>query len=185
MTEPSLQPITTRRVLLYTVGLTAGLAGLTWAWRQSGWGDVAGKTSMVEAQALWGLSFDKPDGEPLPMKRFQGRPLLINFWATWCPPCIQELPLIESFFKQQGPNGCQVLALAVDQAEPVRQFLRRQPLSFPVALSGAQGMGLTQQLGNTAQGLPFTVLLGAKGQLLQRKVGRLHESDLAQWSQLL
>jgi len=67
----------------------------------------------------------------------------------------------------------------------VRQFLRRQPLSFPVALSGAQGMGLTQQLGNTAQGLPFTVLLGAKGQLLQRKVGRLHESDLAQWSQLL
>jgi thiol-disulfide isomerase/thioredoxin len=167
-----------RRALLAVVGLTGGLAGLTWFLRRAG---APLESFSGRPEALWALEFDTPAGEKLPMAGFSGRPVLINFWATWCPPCVEELPLIDVFYKNQDANGCQVLALAVDQPESVRQFLARRPVHFPVALLAGQGLQLSQQLGNTAQGLPFTVLLDAQGRISQRKIGRLYQTDLKAW----
>jgi thiol-disulfide isomerase/thioredoxin len=176
--ENDLQP--TRRRLLYAgVAGVAAAAGAVLAWRK--WRPDA---SFDQATALWALSFDTPGGSTLKMADLRGRPLLLNFWATWCPPCIDELPLLDSFYRKNAPNGWQVVGLAIDQPTSVRTFLARTPLSFPVGLAGLDGPGLSRTLGNLAGGLPFTVVLSGTGQVLQRRMGRVTASDLDQWVRL-
>ena len=166
-----------RGVLFGAVGAAAALAGGAVAWRRFQPG-VIEDTALT---SLWALSFDTPAGEALPMMRLRGKPLLVNFWATWCPPCIEELPLLDAFYKKNAVKNWQVLGLAVDQPSAVRKFLGRLPLSFPVGLAGLDGTELAKSLGNLAGGLPFTVVLGADGQVRQRKMGRIEPADLDAW----
>ncbi|MDP3136767.1 MAG: TlpA disulfide reductase family protein [Burkholderiaceae bacterium] len=168
-----------RRRLLYAgVAAAAGLAGAGLAWRRwSAQPESAGATA-----AFWAASFPSPEGAGLPMNALQGRPLLVNFWATWCPPCVDELPLIDAFYRQKKTNGWQVLGIAVDKVDAVQAFLRRTPVSFPIAMAGLPGADLSRSLGNASGGLPFTVVFGADGVLRHRKIGRLSSSDLAQWA---
>ena len=133
---------------------------------------------------LWPLDFETPEGTTLAMQSLRGKPLVLNFWATWCPPCIEELPLLDAFYRENSPKSWQVVGLAIDQPSAVRKFLARTPVSFPIALGGLGGTDLGRALGNLAGGLPFTVVVGAGGDVLKRKMGRLTPADLAQWAQL-
>jgi thiol-disulfide isomerase/thioredoxin len=131
---------------------------------------------------FWALQWRSPQDASVPMAQFQGRPLLINFWATWCPPCVEELPLLDRFAQEQGSRGVQVLGLAVDRKDAVLPFLARSPLRFVVALAGMEGAELGRSLGNSAGGLPFSVLIASDGSVAQRKMGRLSADDLAAWA---
>ena len=117
------------------------------------------------------------------MQTLKGRPLLLNFWATWCPPCVEELPLLDAFYRQNSAKSWQVLGLAIDQPSAVRGFLQRTPVSFPIALAGVGGTELAKAFGNSSGGLPFSVVISAAGEVLQRRIGRVTAADLAQWSQ--
>lgn len=130
---------------------------------------------------LWALEFATPQGGILQMAALRGRPLIINFWATWCPPCIEELPLLNGFYQQNIANGMQVIGLAVDQLVPVQRFLSQNKIAFPIALAGLPGIDLSRKLGNTNGGLPFTAMLASDGRLAQRKIGRLGADDLRLW----
>ncbi len=110
--------------------------------------------------------------------------MVLNFWATWCPPCVEELPLLNAFFNENRAKGWQVLGLAVDQAAPVTRFLTQSPLAFPVALAGFPGIEVSKSLGNLSGGLPFTVVFGAAGTVLHRKMGKLTPDDLHAWTKL-
>ena len=166
-----------RRHLIWAAGAAAAVAGVGLAlWRFEP-DDVANAHDLP----LWGLQFDTPSGEGLNMARFKGRPLMLNFWATWCPPCIEELPMINTFWRENNPKGHQVVALAIDQPSAVRRFLERQPLAFPVGLAGLEGTQLAKSLGNSAGGLPFTVFLKADGSIWRQKMGQLSPDDLTQW----
>ena len=136
------------------------------------------------AGALWQLSFETPAGKTLSLASLRGKPLMINFWATWCPPCVDELPLINGFFKENSANGWQVLGIAVDQLAAVKGFLGKMPLLFPVALAGMSGVELSKTLGNLSGGSPFTVVFGAGGSILHRKMGRVTPEDLRIWATL-
>ena len=116
------------------------------------------------------------------MDIFRGKPLLVNFWATWCPPCVEELPMIDAFYRQHVGKSWQVLGLAIDQPSAVRTFLARTPVSFPIGLAGLEGTELGKSLGNASGGLPFSVVVSAAGQLLHRKIGRLSATDLSGWA---
>ena len=118
------------------------------------------------------------------MKSMAGKPLLLNFWATWCPPCVEELPLLNDFYLKNKAKGWQVLGLAVDKLQPVQAFLQKSPLEFPVGMAGLAGTELTRSMGNPAGGLPFTVILGADGSMLHRKMGRVTPEELLVWAGL-
>lgn len=166
-----------RRWLMLGVGAVAGLggAGLA-AWRLR-----VGGVKEGAQDALWAASFEGLDGQALRMESLRGRPLLLNFWATWCPPCIQELPLLNAFYGENRAKGLQVLGLAIDQPANVQKFLQRMPLDFPVALGGLGGTELSRALGNDKGGLPFTVMFAADGSISKRKIGQLTEHDLQDW----
>lgn len=176
-----------RTALLYGgAALLAGATGVGTAWWRSGGHAAGGPKGAAEtsAAAFWALTLDSPEGVPMLMQQFAGKPLLLNFWATWCPPCVEELPLLSQFQEKQRSRGWQVLGLAVDQPSAVRAWLARSPLTFPVAMAGLAGTDLSKQLGNLTGGLPFSVVLGPDGALLHRKAGQLTPEDLALWAQL-
>jgi thiol-disulfide isomerase/thioredoxin len=165
-----------RRALLGAAAAVLVGAGVATAWMRGRTSHTPTVSSVVPA--FWSLKWNTPSGAELTMLSFKGRPLLINFWATWCPPCVEELPLIDAFFKENQSNGWQVLGLAVDKPAQVQTFLRKTPLAFSVAMAGFDGTGLSRSLGNTTGGLPFSVALDSEGGLIQRKMGRLDVSDL-------
>lgn len=177
---PDGEPPARRRWLFGAVAGIAALAGWTLAWRS---GQFA-RGSGTDRLALWDLAFSAPDGTLLPMQGFLGKPLLLNFWATWCPPCVEELPLLDRFYVENKSNGWQVLGLAVDQRQPVVRFLERAPVRFPIALAGMAGADLGRTLGNQQGGLPFTVVFDRTGQVVHRKMGTVTPQDLQQWRAL-
>jgi len=169
-----------RRWLYATVGAGAAAAGAGLAWWKF---TPAGKAGQLDA-SFWALSFDTPAGAPLALAPLQGKPLVINFWATWCPPCVEEMPLLDGFYRQQAPKGWQVIGLAIDQPSAVRTFLARTPVTFPIGLAGLGGTELGKSLGNLSGGLPFTVVVAAGGEIVQRRMGRVTTDDLARWAAL-
>ncbi len=168
-----------RRWLLAATAVGAATLGAGAAWWRLRVDDPGPGTPPTAG--FWSHQWDTPDGRVLAMESFKGKPLLVNFWATWCTPCVEELPLINDFYKKNRANGWQVLALAVDKLAPVQQFLQKMPLDFPVAMAGLAGSELAREMGNISGGLPFSVVLGSDGLVSQRKLGRLHPPDLEAW----
>jgi thiol-disulfide isomerase/thioredoxin len=177
--------VRSQRRILVGVGAAAALVGVgaaVWLGRRSA--PVSAEPVAEAVPGLWSLAWDMPQGGSLTMASLRGRPLLINFWATWCPPCVEELPLINAFYNQNKANGWQVIGLAVDKPTSVQSFLTKMPLDFPVGLAGLSGTELGKNLGNLTGGLPFSVALGSDGAVAQRKLGRLSADDLSQWARL-
>jgi thiol-disulfide isomerase/thioredoxin len=169
-----------RRTAMYAgVAALAAIAGAGVAWKRQSLDDMAPETMA----AFWAAEFDAPSGESLPMTAFQGKPLVINFWATWCTPCIEEMPLIDAFFRENESKGWQVLGLAIDQPSRVRQFLSQFPVNYKIGLAGLNGTELAKKLGNDVGGLPFTIVLNAKGELIQGKLGKLTANDIQKWAE--
>lgn len=172
-----------RRWLAAGVGVAAAVAGAGLAWQRLQPHAAPAALSETET-AFWASGFNAPAGDAVAMQSFRGKPLVLNFWATWCPPCVEELPLLNGFYREQKARGWQVVGLAIDQPTAVRQFLQRLPLDFPIALGGLGGTDMARSLGNLAGGLPFTVVFGADGNILHRKMGQVTADDLKAWAQL-
>lgn len=177
----------TRRRLLAGVALaSAGLGALGAWWLRShaahsgGSADTAGTDdAQAPVPGFWSWRWDGLHGQSIGLAQFQHRPLLLNFWATWCDPCVRELPMINDFYRQQGANGFQVLGIAVDRPEAVQSFLTRMPLDFPIGIAGMSGVEMARALGDVSGGLPFSLGLDGAGRVILRKPGALDAQDLA------
>ena len=172
--------MTSRRLWLTSAAAgVAGAAGLaTWHYQDA--------TGAQGGQALpppfWSLRLERPQGGELLLSDLRGQPMLVNFWATWCPPCLKELPDLQRFFQTYRAAGWRVVGIAIDSPSAVRQFLQRVPLEFDIGLGGLQGTELLRELGNPAGSLPFTVVINRQGQISQRKLGATHFEEIVRWA---
>ncbi len=122
------------------------------------------------------------DGHPVDLASFRGQPLLINVWASWCGPCVEEMPALQAFAAGQPADGVQVLGLAIDTAEGVRDFLTRVPVSYPIVLEQPAPDDASVKLGNVQGLLPYTVLVDAKGQIVKQKLGPFAHGEIETWA---
>jgi thiol-disulfide isomerase/thioredoxin len=103
---------------------------------------------------------------------------VLNFWATWCAPCREEIPLLVSARQKYGPAGVEIVGIAIDNVAKVGEFAATFRISYPVLLAEADGLDLMRQLGNTGGGLPYTVIADRDGRPVHRKLGALKETEL-------
>ena len=104
--------------------------------------------------------------------------LVLNFWATWCPPCLNEIPLLVEFQKEHPPKNLQVLGIGIDSDLKLREFTDQNVVNYPVLIGKSAGIDMAYDLGNVSGGLPFTVVIKNNEQIVKQIVGELSESNL-------
>lgn len=135
----------------------------------------------IPATALFQHTFDDADGQPQAIAQWQGRLLVVNFWATWCVPCVEEMPDLQSVQTEYQAQGITVVGLAIDNPAAVKGFRDKLQLQLPLLVAGASGTELARQLGNVSGALPYTVLVDRTGNVVQSKLGRLRAPELRGW----
>ncbi|MEN1926450.1 TlpA disulfide reductase family protein [Luteimonas sp. MJ293] len=113
---------------------------------------------------------------------FSGQPLLVNIWASWCPPCIEEMPELDRFARAQGSDGVQVLGIALDDAQAVRDFLAEVPVEYPQGIDSPGNADAGVRLGNPRGVLPYSVLISADGQVLKQRIGPFEHGEIDGWA---
>jgi thiol-disulfide isomerase/thioredoxin len=166
----------TTRWLFAVVALLAVLAG-TALWLGNEPGPRTGSPDLAPA-ALYAAGFHDPAGEPQSLARYQGKVVVLNFWATWCGPCRQEMPAFERMSARWSRRGVQFVGIADDDPGKVDRFARELGIRYPLWVGGAEVDEMARRLGNVERVLPYTVVLGPQGQVLRQKVGIYTEPEL-------
>ena len=130
------------------------------------------------ADKLFVQSLPDLKGQPQALKQWQGKPLLVNFWATWCAPCVEEMPELSALQTEIAPKNIQIIGIGIDSADNIIEFSTKYKITYPLYVAGATGTGLMQGFGKSATGLPFTVLIGADGQIKKTYLGRLEMAEV-------
>ena len=121
-------------------------------------------------------------GKPQDFSQWRGKILVVNFWATWCPPCIEEMPELAELQRNFQNKNVQFVGIGIDSADKISDFLRKnQNIDYPLLVAGAAGIELARTLGNTSGGLPYTVLIDQQGRIQQLQSGRVRREALAAW----
>lgn len=157
-------------LILASAGLAAAAAGVIVGplVLQSG----SGTADLLE------FGFTDLEGRGHRLTEWSGKIVVCNFWATWCAPCREEIPLLVSTRLKHASKGIEVVGIAVDSAANVREFLKSFPIEYPILLGGAEVLDLMRRAGNSSGGLPYTVILDRRGGFVDRKLGALTEREL-------
>ncbi|WP_018413158.1 TlpA disulfide reductase family protein [Methyloversatilis thermotolerans] len=165
----------TGRLLAAAVIVAAGVAGLWFGQRPEP--DAA---PTVDGRArLEQMKLADARGQPMPFSDWRGKLLVVNFWATWCAPCREEMPLFSRMAGKYAAQGVQFVGISIDNADNVRAFQQQTPVDYPLLIGGADAIQLSADLGNAQQAMPFTVIVGRDGRILERKLGTYKEAELA------
>jgi peroxiredoxin len=132
------------------------------------------------AATLLAVSLPDVDGKPMPLAQWKGKLLIVNFWATWCVPCREEMPDFVRAQKEFGDKGLQFVGIAVDEVDKIRQFAERIELNYPALVGGYGAMELSRTLGNRLMALPFTIVVGRDGTIVHTQLGPLKPDKLRQ-----
>jgi thiol-disulfide isomerase/thioredoxin len=127
---------------------------------------------------LAGYTFETPQGGSLDLGALKGKVVVLNFWATWCPPCVEEMPELDELYPQLQAQNIELIGIAIDSPSNVDQFLKKTPVNYPIVLAGMTGTELGKALGNQQGGLPFTVILDENGNKILTEAGRIQMSTI-------
>jgi len=164
--------------------LLAGLTGLGAA-TVGGWLSMRRTAPAPVADeavaALFAKTFPDADGVPQPLSQWRGQLLVVNFWATWCPPCVEEMPDLQIVRDEYLGRDVEIVGIGIDSAQKIAAFREQMKLALPLLVAGAGGSELGQALGNRAGALPYTVLIAPNGRVIQRKLGQIKPDELRAW----
>jgi len=127
------------------------------------------------------LALPDASGKPRRLSEWDGRVVLVNFWATWCGPCRDEMPLLDRVGTVWAEKGLQIVGVAIDDDDAVREFLKSNPVRYPILVDGADGADPSLLFGDTRGVLPFSVLIGRDGKLLEQRAGTFSQASLTAW----
>jgi thiol-disulfide isomerase/thioredoxin len=143
----------------------------------------AGVTVAARGDRIPALELSDLDGRTITLASLHtGRPLLVNVWASWCGPCIEEMPELQRFAAAQGANGVQVVGIALDDVVNVHEFLQKIPVSYPILLDTPGPADAGVRLGNPKGVLPYSVLVSADGRLLKQRIGPFAPGEIDAWA---
>jgi thiol-disulfide isomerase/thioredoxin len=131
-----------------------------------------------DASTLLALSLPDITGQQQPLGQWRGKVVVVNFWATWCAPCREEMPEFVRAQSEFGPKGLQFVGIAVDQADKVDEFARELRLNYPVLIGGYGAIELSKTLGNRLMALPFTIIVDRQGRVAHTQLGPLKPDQL-------
>jgi len=161
---------------LGAVSAAAALAGIGASWWRSGRGAAASSLAPLLAQA-----FEDPEGAPHKLADWQDRVLLVNFWATWCPPCVAEMPALQHIFEEYAGRGAMVVGVGIDTAQRIRAFRDQYKIAFPLLVAGSGGNDLGRALGNDNGVLPYTVMVLGGARIARQHIGALVADEVRTW----
>jgi thiol-disulfide isomerase/thioredoxin len=124
------------------------------------------------------LNLADADGRPQPLQQWDGKLLVVNYWATWCPPCREEMPGFSRLQTRLSAKGVQFVGIGIDVPDKVRQFRDSKKINYPLLVGGLDVAGTSVELGNKQQALPFTAVFGRQRELIAVKLGQWSEADL-------
>lgn len=176
-----------RTVIFGGAGLVAIAATAWFAWQSTsrrapaanravGLPGSAPRSVEPNPRVLYEASLPDLAGRPVALSHLKGQPVVANFWATWCAPCVEEMPHLDALSKSL-PN-VQFVGIGIDTAANIAKFVAKIPVSYPLYVAGHSGIAMVKELGNAAGGLPFTVLLDAEGHVFDTILGQVSPEDL-------
>ncbi len=158
-----------RRSALYALAGVTALAIGIWA----AWAYYTPATKQTHADALWAMSLPDPSGKLQPLAQWRGQVLVVNFWATWCAPCREEIPDLIALRREYAANSVEMVGIAIDAPAPVAAYVRNMQMPYPVLIGQGEALALARELGNVSGALPYTVVIDADGAIALRHLGRL------------
>lgn len=177
------------KVILVTVlagGISIGTAIVGQRWFEFEGADGGGHAGRSERQGeslqtLPDFRLTDLEGREVASNAWAGKVLVLNFWATWCPPCLSEIPRFVETQERLRESGVQFVGIAVDQVEDVRAFVAEQPVNYPLLIATPEVLKFSVQLGNRLEVLPFTVIFDRHGRRVHGQVGELSAEELAEY----
>ncbi|MBI5899419.1 MAG: TlpA family protein disulfide reductase [Rhodocyclales bacterium] len=165
------------RVGLLLAGLALLIAGIAYHLVPTGkTNDVPAPTAAQTA--IFDLVLTDVDGKAQSFQQWRGKILVLNYWATWCFPCREEMPGFSRLQLKYQDKGVQFVGISIDDAAKIVEFLKETPVSYPLLIGDMKTMTNSAELGNSRQALPFTAVFDRNGQLVMSRLGRWNEADL-------
>lgn len=127
---------------------------------------------------LWTLSFPDPSGHPQALSQWRGQVVVLNFWASWCAPCREEMPDFVDLRSKYQPKGVEFVGIAIDNSANVSQFFQQLSVNYPILIGEGAAHALTRQLGNPSGALPYTIVIDRNGKVVLKHLGRLPRDTL-------
>lgn len=160
-----------RRALLAGAAGLAFVVGVGWSWRRAAVDTTPADRATLDR--LFDTAWQDAQQRPLDLKPYKGRVLVLNFWATWCAPCIEEMPELSALANEFAGQPVQLLGIGIDSATNIKLFADKHQISYPLPVAGAAGLEWLRGLGNSSGGLPFTVVFDSQGRVQGRYLGRI------------
>jgi thiol-disulfide isomerase/thioredoxin len=161
-----------RALLIGAVAAAAAAVGAGVAWWRPG------RTASQDGAAVLAMVLPDADGHEQPLAQWRGKVLVVNFWATWCAPCREEMPQFVATQARDAAKGVQFVGIAVDDVDKVRVFAREIGLNYPTLIGGYGAIELSRTLGNDLAALPFTIVLDRQGRVVHTQLGPLKAARL-------
>lgn len=124
-------------------------------------------------RAILAQTLAMPDGRQVALSHWKGKTIVANFWATWCAPCVEEMPELSGLQSQLVGKNIQIIGIGIDSSDKIREFSVKHKIAYPLFVAGTEGLALSRQAGNHHGGLPFTIVIDASGQITHSYLGRL------------